>query len=292
MQVGTCQSPVFRGHGVAICILSLKEAPGRGVFLDLATLLEPGGWAGGGHRGQGLACVGRDFSFQEGDVPRGSCGNMERDGTRVWGRRGASLHLGAKRSRQGSQRKGSETQGHVVAKVKAGGGQAVDRGRGDARASVKGLRRLEATLLSHQDGGRDGTPVLVAQGPSWGGSGGRWGGGGTQGRGLQHWGLGRERPRLPDPPPLPSSLGWYVGRRRCRAYLRTVPTLAPLSFLPHGEAPHPLRPRSPTLPCAASPHAPHPTHWSPSVGTQCQRRASRGWPAEDGGGTGEGPAGS
>lgn len=51
MQVGICQSPAFRGHGVAICTLSrgpLKEAPGRGVFLDLATLLEPGGWAGGG----------------------------------------------------------------------------------------------------------------------------------------------------------------------------------------------------------------------------------------------------
>lgn len=88
----------------------------------------------------------------------------------------------------------------------------MDRGRGDARVSAEGLRRLEATLLSRQDGGRDGSPVLVAQGPSWGRRGGRWGGGGTRGRGLQRWGLGRERPRLPDPPPLPSSLGWYVGR--------------------------------------------------------------------------------
>ena len=36
--------------------------------MDLATLLEPGGWGGREDRGQGLACVGREFSIQEGDV--------------------------------------------------------------------------------------------------------------------------------------------------------------------------------------------------------------------------------
>ena len=73
-------------------------------------------------------------------VPQGPCGNMERDGARVWGRTRASLHLGAKRSRQGSQRKGSETQRHVVAKVKAGRGQACGQRSGGCVCISRGAK--------------------------------------------------------------------------------------------------------------------------------------------------------
>ena len=158
---------------------------------------------------------------------------------------------------------------------------------------------VEAILLSHQDGGRDGhpgpcAPTRRAQGPSGGG-------------GRQWWEVGRRR----DARPGATALGTREGEAEAAG--PSTPPQQPgvvrgevtVQSLPEDGA----HPGSPFLPStrwsppsfkarftnpalySPTPRTP-PTHWTPRVGTQCQRRASGGRPAEDGGGTGEGPVGS